>query len=230
MPMQRLRRGQRQKERHGLAGKGDQAVVPVKRSGGCVLGIDHQGIRGNFRAQGTRQGIGQQGAAQTLALERLVNGQAAHAHGGHRRVAGKLFAQVGGQLGQQQGGGGQGVKPGDAPVLADHHIAGGHAAPDILRDLLGKVAVQQLGAAIEHGAVMPAVQQDHLEQWCHCGAQEPAPALKGALQSFCRPWREQPRLRKALLVGADQKVRHGAPSELGGPLERGLQLEIDPGL
>ena len=38
--MQRLGRGKRQEQSHGLAGQGDQAVMPVKGSGCLILGID----------------------------------------------------------------------------------------------------------------------------------------------------------------------------------------------
>jgi hypothetical protein len=70
--------GQRQEERHGRVRQRDKPVVEIERQGGPVLGFYGHGEDGDLGTGGAVQGVGQQGAADSLATEGLIHRQASH--------------------------------------------------------------------------------------------------------------------------------------------------------
>ncbi len=70
--------------------EGLEAVMAVEADGLVVLGVDDQREDGDLRARGADGRIGQQGAAQLLALEALIDGQSADPGDRNARVPGQL--------------------------------------------------------------------------------------------------------------------------------------------
>lgn len=123
--------------------------MPVESRCRLVFGIHHQGKGGNPGTGGTVERISQQRTAQTLALESLIDSQAAHTNGGHGRIARQLLAGAGRKIGQQQACRCQGVVASCARPIGQGHEAGGHATANVLGDLFAQVAVQLLRIAVE---------------------------------------------------------------------------------
>lgn len=92
-------------------------MMPKEGGRVAVLGIDHQGMRGNLGTGGSLERIGQQRTTQTLPAACLINRQAPHADGWHSRVARELLADASREIGQR-------------------HEASRHATPNVLGDLL----------------------------------------------------------------------------------------------
>jgi len=116
-------------------------VVPVEGRSGLIFGLHHQRESGNLRTGGTGERIGQQRATKTLALECLIDSQAAHANSGHSRIARQLFADAGWKISQQQTCRCQSVIARDAVPIRQGHKTGGYVAANVLSDLLSQVAI-----------------------------------------------------------------------------------------
>ena len=98
--------------------------------------------------------ISQQGCAQALAFEFLINRQASHAHGGYCWVSRQLLSDIAGKVSQQDACRCQGVVARNTLLLGERHKTGGHSATNVLRDLLSEVLIQLPGPRAETGAIM----------------------------------------------------------------------------
>ena len=136
----------------------DEAMVLVKSCCILILCIHHQCIRSDLRASGTVECIGQQRTAQTLPLECLIDGQAAHANGGHGGIARQLPADACRKVGQQQACRCQGVVARDALAVCQCHKTGSYPATNVLGGVLTQVAVERVRVAVVGGAVMLGLQ------------------------------------------------------------------------
>ena len=121
----------------------------IELPGRIVLGIHDQREDGRLRPHGARNGIDNESGTETLARATPGNGQAADQSGGQQGIARQPPDFLRQEFGNRQAARGEGVVAGDSTGLVERDEAVGHPATYVLRDLLAKITVERLDAAVE---------------------------------------------------------------------------------
>jgi len=117
-------------------------MMTIERRRALILGVDHHRKGGDFRANGSIEGIGQQGAAQSLPLKIPIDSQPTEPNGWHAWVAWQLSANLGRQIRQRKAGRCQRVIAGNPAFGIQCDKASRYPASAILGNLLPEIAVQ----------------------------------------------------------------------------------------